>query len=125
MTESKTKRGFPDVTQFTGRFPADPWPAGPNPRAAGSLVNDPIRGGRLQCHAAVAGQLQHPGCLDTGGKGRTRNPFLSLERVALLGSEDPARQRSTLEPGCRMAGGAEEDLFPERSQAGGRAQAPA
>ena len=30
MTESKTRRGFPDDTQFTGRFPADPWPAGPN-----------------------------------------------------------------------------------------------
>src|SRR5271166_78136 len=125
MTESKTKRGFPDVTQFTGRFPADPWPAGPNPRAAGSLVNDSIRGGRLQCHAAVTGQFQYPGGLDSGGKGRTRNPFLSPERVALLGSEDPARQRNTVGPGCRMAGGAEEEPFPERSQAGERAQAPA
>src|SRR5271157_243036 len=125
LIESKTRRGFADDTQSTDRFPADPWPAGPNPRAAGSLVNDPIRGGRLQCHAAVAGQLQHAASFDSGGKGRTRNPFLSLERVALLGSEDPARQRSTVEPGCRVAGGAEEDLFRERSQAGGRAQAPA
>ena len=31
LIESKTRRGFSDDTQFTGRFPADPWPAGPNP----------------------------------------------------------------------------------------------
>src|SRR5271157_5673958 len=59
------------------------------------------------------------------GKVEQEIHFLSPERVALQGSEDPARQRSTVGPGCRMAGGAEEDLFPERSQAGGRAQAPA
>ena len=47
LIESTARRGFADDTQSTDRFPADPWPAGPNPRAVGSLVNDPIRGGRL------------------------------------------------------------------------------
>ena len=30
LIEPRARRGFPDDTQFTCRFPADPWAAGPN-----------------------------------------------------------------------------------------------